>query len=449
MTIPDDETRLQRPEQRWSRTPDDIATSTSSSGWLASASLREIRLYNVREANRSRKIPFETVLSIQHDEDIRAIALSEDLLVVLTRSRLLVYDEYRTSQHLANNPVHDKTIDQKSFKTSWSVSVLQTGTVAMGGGAMASIAVAGVGENGVKVFRYSYRTGWQVETDRMILKCPGNIGAIKTVGFSPFQSNSIYGPMVYALTANNHLYCWRVGGVPQTGLQMVTPSWHINCNSTKNQYSFLNEISSAAMIIGPTGKPYILCTTDHQNDSHLLTSFIVPVDILEKDPVILRNQMRALPDSVVGSNVLAGVASPSGRFLVIVEKGDKKEILKVLNVRNARDGGLTCTVRAQGESKLRAVSPQVSAISISIEEQQGALEIIAVDGRSHVVFARVSAPDMPTSPPSSPLSLRRTSTYEFPSGTVLRELSSDASTQRSTSSATMDQILEGSGAAER
>lgn len=237
MEIPCDKCHLQRPK-RWNRrTSDVIATSISPSGYLITASLKEIRTYNPKEASRCDHIPYETVFAIplkSDDKGIKGIAVSEDLLAILTHRRLLVCDHYKTRLSLVDDLVDDRAIDQKSFKTSGSVSISQDITMAMETGAIASIAVAGAGENGVKVFRYSYRNGWNTETDRMILKCPGNIGVIKSVGFSPIGRNPVYGPLIYALTANSHLYCWRVGGVPKFGLQIVNPSWHLNCNAIKN-----------------------------------------------------------------------------------------------------------------------------------------------------------------------------------------------------------------------
>jgi len=223
------ETQLQRPGRWGRRTPDDIATSISPSGWLAAASAKHIRLYNVKEANRNTTIPLSTSVSINTgpDDRIRAIALSEDLLVVLTRSKLFVYGEYRTRPDL----VKSRDVDQ-----AWSVSIEQAGVAAPCVEASASVVVGGVGVAGVMVFRYVYKAGWNAQHDYMRLLCPGNIGAIKTVGFSPYQSNALYGPLAFALTKTNRLYCWLVGNSSEPGIRNVQPSWHIDCNSLRNQH---------------------------------------------------------------------------------------------------------------------------------------------------------------------------------------------------------------------
>lgn len=175
---------------------------------------------------------------------------------------------------------------------------------------------------------------------------------------------------------------------------------------------------------------------DHKQGSHLLPSFIVPVDILEKDPHVLRHQMRPIPNSAVGANILAGIASYNGQFLVVVEKQTKKETMKVLTLQGAHGSGLTCAARAQTwGARLRGLGADTSKISISIEEQCGALEIIAVDGRGHVHTARVSVPDMPAC--EQPSFQGRRSTFELPYAAPIRELSSEESSRNS--NATFDQ----------
>lgn len=163
----------------------------------------------------------------------------------------------------------------------------------------------------------------------------------------------------------------------------------------------------------------------------------MPVDILEKDPHALRHQMRPIPDAIVGTNLLAGVASPNGYFLVVVEKGKKNETLKVLTLQGAHNGGLTCNARVQmWDVKLKGVGADTSAISISIVEQNGAMEIIAVDGRGHIHSARVSVPEMPACEQPSLAGRRNTVELAY-HGEPIRELSSDESSRRSV--ATFDQ----------
>ncbi|KAF1833516.1 hypothetical protein BDW02DRAFT_640001 [Decorospora gaudefroyi] len=433
------ESRLQRPAQPMFLKTHDVATSVSSSGWIAASSSDQIRLYNVREAigegSRNRKIPPVRTLSIAlaKNEEFRAIALSEDLLAVITHDRLLVYDEYRTSPDLARNRLDSRSISQTQTWTPKSVAILQTGTASEG--AMASIAVGGEGENGVKVFKYMYTSGWNAENDRPILRCPQNNGAIKVVGFSPPRSDAISVSMVFALTTGNRLFCWAVGGSLGPSGGSLNPCWHFDCNSTSNERTYRDEITSAAFIVSPTGSPYILCTVENRPGSHLHSTFIVAIDVHGRNPYMVRQGMKPIPDTVVGPSVLTGIASSSGRFLVVMEKGKKSGNMKLLTVQGAPDGGLTC-VAAQmqtWEAKLQGSGTDTSTISMSIREEQGILEIIAVDGRGHVVSSKVRVPGLTAFQPAYryPRSPRSPTSVELQQNVIMRELSSDESSRAS------------------
>jgi hypothetical protein len=160
--------------------------------------------------------------------------------------------------------------------------------------------------------------------------------------------------------------------------------------------AFRDEISTASLMISPTGRPYVLCTVDHKPGSSLPRTFIVPIDSFEKNPQALRQLIRPLPDSVVGSSVLAGVASCNGRFVVVVERSHNEVNMKLLPLRAAPMGGLTSSATGvlSWVVKLRAGSTESSKISITITEQNAALGIIAIDGQGHVVSARISVPEM-------------------------------------------------------
>ena len=167
--------------------------------------------------------------------------------------------------------------------------------------------------------------------------------------------------------------------------------------------------------------------------SHLPTTFLVGIDTLEKNPHVLRQSIRPIPDRVVGSSVVAGVASFNGRFLVVVEKAKNKDTMKLLTLQGAPGGGLTCSSSPTQtwEVKLQASATGFSTISIMIEEQENALEIIAVDGRGHVLYSSVRVPDMPKDP-ILPIALPRSSVIsELPFETIRRELSSDESSRHS------------------
>ena len=230
---------LQRPKRLGFLIAPDVATSISSSGWVATCSSEQIRLYDVKGANRSRIIQPKAVLSIPmilRDEKIRGIALSDDLLAVITHNRLLVYDEYRTNNDHMPSFVGEKRIDQDGHWTPRSVSIAQLGRQSPKGGATASIAVGGEGESAVKIFRYKYMPAWNLQGDHVVLKCPHNNGAVKIVGFSPWRSDAIYAPMVFAVTTGNHLYSWVVARYVghQQGIRL-DPCWHVDCNARSNE----------------------------------------------------------------------------------------------------------------------------------------------------------------------------------------------------------------------
>jgi hypothetical protein len=194
--------------------------------------------------------------------------------------------------------------------------------------------------------------------------------------------------------------------------------------------------------VSPTGRPYILCTVNNRPGSHLPSTFIVPVNIFENNPQILRQQLKPLSEDVVGPNIIAGLASFNGRFLVVVESGKKKETIKLLTMQGAPGGGLTGAAARMlvWDAKVRANGTGASTISIHIEEQNGALEIIVVDGRGHVANARVSVPEMTIRDTLPPMSPRSPTFLELPYRETRRELSSEGSSRRSVT--TSDQATE-------
>jgi hypothetical protein len=118
--------------------------------------------------------------------------------------------------------------------------------------------------------------------------------------------------------------------------------------------------------------------------------------------------------------------------MVVVERGKKKETMKLLTLQGAPGGGLTCIAARMlaWEAKLRTNSSQTSTIAIHIEEQNGALEIVAVDGRGHVAYSRISVPEMTIRDTLSPTSPRSPTFLELPYREVRRELSSEGSSRR-------------------
>jgi hypothetical protein len=212
--------------------PDDVATSISLSGWAAAASSEQVRVYNVKGDRPGSPRAVFTPPSLARKEKIRAVALSDELLAVTTHRRLLVFDEYRTRSDFSKSSLTDRLIDQTQTWTPNSISILQTGT---GRGATATIAVGGEGDSGVKLFKYIYTTGWNASNDYSILRCPGNSGVIKDVRFSAYRSNATYGPMVLALTMRNHMYCWSITRGAESGVRVILPSWHKDCDRNVNE----------------------------------------------------------------------------------------------------------------------------------------------------------------------------------------------------------------------
>jgi hypothetical protein len=110
----------------------------------------------VGSANKSRQIPLHVELSIAlgKEEEIRGVALTEDLLAVITHEQLLVYDEYSRE---TPNLVKAQRVDQDECWIPRSVSISQSGSPSIDRIATASVAVGGEGESGVKLFRYKVR----------------------------------------------------------------------------------------------------------------------------------------------------------------------------------------------------------------------------------------------------------------------------------------------------
>jgi hypothetical protein len=132
-----------------------VATAISSSGWLAIATSADVRLYRKGIENRKGIIEIDAKVALKpsHGKEIRDIALSDDLLVLVTSSHLLVY-EYRDPNGLGT-PM-ERQIDQGGRWRPKGVKILQNGSVRRRSGAHAWIAVGGQGQNGVNLFRSTY-----------------------------------------------------------------------------------------------------------------------------------------------------------------------------------------------------------------------------------------------------------------------------------------------------
>lgn len=183
---------------------------------------------------------------------------------------------------------------------------------------------------------------------------------------------------------------------------------HLFEKKTDAEYSKVipNEISSVAIMVCPEGRPYIVCSVNHRQSSELLLSFILPLYTPEYNPFRLRDMMQPLEETV-GHNALSCIASQNGQFIVVVEKGSSGSTVKILRVQNARGGGLFCSPRFPiWTSSLKANSVEDVGISLFIREERNTLQVMAVDRKGHVSFAKLRVMDMPEQQPS-PLPRRR------------------------------------------
>lgn len=206
-------TRLQRERRRLPIRDNDafISTAIAPNGWTVAATPTEIRLYDVEKQDRTREIKLYTsfrIKSLSKSESIRAVAISEDLLAVVTRSRLIVY-EYLEPGDVENNVLEDVRIDQKATWNPRSVSILQVGSSIPDQSAAAWVAVGGEGVNSVKLYQYSRKTCWNIPHDySSTLRYPRNTGLVNSVGFSTFVRNNYF--VVSAVTSDNRVVCWKV-----------------------------------------------------------------------------------------------------------------------------------------------------------------------------------------------------------------------------------------------
>ena len=187
----------------------------------------------------------------------------------------------------------------------------------------------------------------------------------------------------------------------------------------------------------------MICTVDHQGASHLLTSFTVPIDIPRRSSLNLNHRMKLFPDTLVGPHIIAGAISASGRFLAVVECNKSKDFVKVLALRKAPNGDLTCEPRIQTwRWKPLAKSACASPISMSVQEADGSLEVFAVDGQGHVSSARMDVADMQTRGPFRSFSLGEATTSELQAlPPVAGELPSEDNSQHSLFTAITDESI--------
>jgi hypothetical protein len=102
-----------------------ISTAIAPNRWVAAATPSEVRLYNIECQDLDNHVKPTSSVSpkLSKSESVRAVAISNDLLAIVTHLRLLVY-EYQEARSL-DNKIFEVRIDQKASWTPRSVSILQ------------------------------------------------------------------------------------------------------------------------------------------------------------------------------------------------------------------------------------------------------------------------------------------------------------------------------------
>jgi hypothetical protein len=211
-----------------------FSTAVSPDGKVvAAATLTEVRIYCSKcvASTSAKGIGVHKTLDIKFvskKEKIRAVALSDGLLAVLTYNRLIVY-ECGANGDVELTAVVDETIDENGTWTPKSLSISQKRqgrVLSIPSDIWAWIAVGGDGVNGVKLFKLLLDGHWILQNDMPVLKCAQNTGLVKIVGFSPNQSSSPYASIVVGVTASNEVYFWDLRkSVPGRPKRM--PTWRI------------------------------------------------------------------------------------------------------------------------------------------------------------------------------------------------------------------------------
>jgi WD40 repeat protein len=188
-----------------------ISTDLSSNGWLVTATLTNVRLYDLDSQAVTNDVKREFEFSIEtqsRNERIRAVAISEDLLAVVTHYRLIVY-EYREKGGPEEHVLEDLRIDQNETWTPRSVSIKQLEAIGTRQSAAAWIIVGGEGVIGAKLFHFSNISCWNSHRDhRLLLRCPQNTSSVRIVGFSQFMNPKKF--VIFGVTSDNRIFCWDV-----------------------------------------------------------------------------------------------------------------------------------------------------------------------------------------------------------------------------------------------
>jgi len=224
----------------------EISTALSPSGWAAAATHTDVRLYNLTARNipsycgsrglysvfKTKGVAVDSItvplkLDKKKAEQVRGIALSNDLLAVITHMRLIVY----TYAHLDDlkQPLHEKYLDS----TPRTVGILQRGVSDTGREASAWVAIGTSGAGGVELFNYSYISAWSPQGSQPRLACPGNTSWISHISLSPCQSNHEDDFMLLAVSELNHIYCWKI--VERHYKVDIKSFWRLDINTHTNE----------------------------------------------------------------------------------------------------------------------------------------------------------------------------------------------------------------------
>lgn len=206
----------------------DIATALST-GWLATASRTNIRLFRLEKIHQTKTIKKVASFECRPEYgEVREIAISEDILAVITYSHLLVYEHKSLVKNNIDSTIDIRQIDQNQAWIPRSVAIRQQGLVVNGLVSNIWVAVGGEGNIGVKLFKYSYNNRWGAKSDRFNLTCARNTSSMKIVGFSPESPDIGDQIIVVGATGLNRVYCWGINDASKH--RVVKPSWTLDCN---------------------------------------------------------------------------------------------------------------------------------------------------------------------------------------------------------------------------
>lgn len=233
------EGKLER--HRFRKPMPDIATAISTSGWLATASHDKVRLYNMNEvrspsSSRAKKM-CTTIRCSKEWGKIRAIALSRDMLAIVTYTHLVLF-EYAVHGGADQVLIDTKLINPNEAWTPQSVAIQQVDFVVMGEVPFFWVAIGGQGQHGVRVYRYNHHTGYGAQSDRLTLSCPGNASSVRIVGFSPEQPTATEQVIVFGATDSNWVYCWGLN--ENLKCRTPDPDWTFNCDARKGGVVYTN-----------------------------------------------------------------------------------------------------------------------------------------------------------------------------------------------------------------